>query len=113
MTELSCSSDQCVPQIVQYHCETNTTTLLWQQGNTVLGGITLGETKQLPVEGYNVTVVLKDGGGTSSNITFMADSNNGTTILCVDPSSNPVEAYNCSLIIGKFYFAIIPKFHWC
>ena len=101
VTELSCSSDSCIPQTVQYHCETNTTTLIWQQGVNTLGGSYQGAA--LPAENrYTTTIVPKDGGGISSNISFMADANNGTTIHCIDRNidSDSIYMYNCSLIIG-------------
>ena len=101
VTELSCSSNVCIPQTVQYHCETNSMNLQWQQGSVILAGISFGGMK-LPKEGYNVTLVTKDGGGLSSNISFVADGNNGTTIHCVDSMAGFNSTYNCSLIIGKF-----------
>ena len=101
VTELSCSSDSCIPQTVQYHCETNTTSLIWQQGTNTLGGTLPGI--KMPGNCYTITVVSKDGGGISSNISFMADGNNGTTIHCIDPNTGFDDTYNCSLIIGKFY----------
>ena len=105
VTELSCSSNICVPQTVQYHCETNTTTLAWQNGTTALGGF--NHVNKLPtMKGYNITIVHKDGGGISSNISFMADGNNGTTIHCVDFTAGGDNTYNCTLIykIGMFNF---------
>ena len=100
MTELSCTSE-CVPQTVQYHCETNTMNLVWQLGDLILGGDHFG-VMQVAEDGYNMTIVSKDGGGFSSNISFMADGNNGTTIYCVDYTAGFDSSYHCSLIIGEF-----------
>ena len=103
VTELSCFSESCVPQTVQYHCETNTMILIWQKGNVLLGGF--GVVSMLEDEkGYNVTIASNDGGGFSSNISFMADDNNGTTILCTDLDSSGSITNHCSLVIGEFYF---------
>ena len=108
VTELSCPSDPCIPQTVQYHCEASTMNLLWVQGNFILGGFTFG-IMSVSQDGYNITIVPKDGGGLASNISFMADGNNGTTIHCVDYTAGFDSTYHCSLIIGEFYTYIIPK----
>ena len=102
VTELSCFSGPCVPQTVQYHCETNASNLLWLQGSITLGGIVYGITSTSQ-DGYNITIVPKDGGGLTSNISFMADGNNGTTIHCVDYTAGFDSTYHCLLIIGEFY----------
>ena len=52
--------------------------------------------------GYNITIAHEDGGGLSSNIIFLADFNNGTTIHCVDVMAGFDMAYNCSLKVGEF-----------
>ena len=99
VTELSCfSPDICVPQTVQYHCETSTTSLVWQQGIMILGGINLAGSLLPSMEGYDITTAAKGGGGLSSNISFMTDGNNGTTILCVDFTAGVDSTYNCTLI---------------
>ena len=90
MTSLSCS-ESCIAQPVQYHCETNTLNLLWQQGVVTLGG-----------SPYNITVVPKDGGGLSSNISFIAYSNNTTPIHCLDTTNVLDMDHYCPLIIGEF-----------
>ena len=57
-----------------------------------------------PMEGYDITFEAHDGGGLSSNISFMTDGNNGTTIYCVDLTAGFDSSYNCTLIykISKF-----------
>ena len=74
--------------------------LLWQQGDLVLGGFNFGYMLNTQ-DGYNITTVSKDGEGFSSNISFMADGNNGTTIHCVDYTAGLDSTYHCSLIIGE------------
>ena len=99
VTELSCASE-CIPQIVQYHYETNTMNLVWQQGGLILGGFTFGVMLNTQ-DGYNITIAPNDGGSFSSNISFMSDRNNGTTISCVDLTAGFDSTYHCSLIIGE------------
>ena len=94
------NSDLCVPQTFQYHCETNTTNLLWRQGIVTLGGFLKFGGKQPTQPGYTITTVQNDGGGLSSSISFMAYSNNGTTIHCIDPTALDGSIYNCSLTQG-------------
>ena len=109
VTELSCSSELCVPQIVQYHCETSTMNLLWQKGPDVtLGGLAIGITFP-SLDGYSITITIKDG-GFSSNISFMADGNNETTVQCVDLSVGFDDTHNCLLTIGEFYLISTSKY---
>ena len=108
VAELSCSSDLCVPQTVQYHYETNTLILVWRQGNFTLGGYSFG---MLPTQnGYNITAVLNGEGGLSSNISFIANANNRTTTDCID---YVVDPYQCSLVIGGLHFHIIISIKLC
>ena len=70
----------------------------------ILGGINLAGSLVPSMEGYDITTAAKDGGGLSSNISFMTDGNNGTAILCVDFMAGVDSTYNCTLKIGKFNF---------
>ena len=98
MTSLSCS-ESCIAQPVQHLCETSTLNSLWHQGAVTLGGHTVDAISK---DSYNITVVPKDGGGLSSNTTFIAFSNNATLIHCIDLMAGIDMHLNCSLVIGEF-----------
>ena len=100
VTSLSCS-EACEAHPVQYHCETSTMNLIWEQEGLTLGGFSFNFTT-LSKDGYSVTIVPNNNGGLSSNITFIAHSNNGSPIHCIDYTVGFDMAYNCSIIIGEF-----------
>ena len=66
-------------------------------GGFVAGGMITSK------DGYDITIANKDG-GLSSNISFVADGNNGTTTHCIDPTVGLDNTLNCSLLIGRFCY---------